>query len=47
LKRYVENELAASRVKNNIVEQVMEKEDLIITWQLLGRAKKMEAFIEN
>ncbi len=47
LKQRVEADLQAAKIKNKIVKQIIEKQSLSVTWQLHGRAKKMEAFLEQ
>ncbi len=47
LKQRIEADLKIAGIKSKIVKQTIEKQYLSITWQLHGRAKKMETFLEQ
>jgi uncharacterized membrane protein YhiD involved in acid resistance len=47
VKQRVEADLVTFKIKNKVVKQVVERQSLSITWQLHGRAKKMEAFLDQ
>lgn len=47
LKQRVETDLDAMKIKSKVVKQIIEKQSLSVTWQLHGRAKKMEVFLDK